>query len=231
MATGTLLPMPWWAPLDDVGLIMPGAKLSFFLSGTSTPAVVYHDADLTSPWTQPAIVDAFGRIVIYTDPATGNLKLMFTDANDVPVGPTVDPISPTNLGASGGVGSTAFDFGSNSSANVTVTTYPTGALFSALQPGSLVWLVDPGTLTGGYALNVMGVMTGAGTLTVGLFNLDGGSPDVPLATCAITSLTGELVQSAVITFPPGGTPINFGIKAQVSASDGFVIGAFISRIT
>jgi len=231
MATGTLAPAFWFTALSDDGFIVPGALLSFFLSGTSTPAPVYHDADLTTAWTQPAACDASGRIVVYLDPAVGNLKMTITDSLGVPFGPTVDPISPTNAGASGGVGTTSFVFGSNSAAEVTVTTYPTGALYSALQPGSSVWIVDSGTLTGTYVLEVVGTQQIAGTLTVALCNLTDGSPDTPLATCAITSLTGQTVQSAIITFPGGGADKSYGIKSQVSANSGFVAGARIVRVT
>lgn len=227
MALGTLAPAFWFTALDDNGVIMPGALLSFFLSGTSTPATVYHDADLSAPWTQPAECDMFGRIVVYLDPAVGNLKLTMTDADGNPVGPTVDPVTPTNAGASG-LG-TVFDFGSNSAAVVTQTSYNSGATFDQLQPGSSVWNVDPATLSGTYVLEAQGVQDTAGTLTVALVNLSDGSPDTPIATVAITSTTGERGQSAAIVFPAGGAAKNFGIKPKVSANSGFVIGARIVR--
>lgn len=228
MATGTLAPAFWFTAIDDDGLIMPGALLSFFLSGTSTPAVVYHDADLLVPWTQPAVCDAAGRIVVYLDPAIGNLKMTMTDSLGVPTGPTVDPIGPTNAGASG-ISSDVFVFGSNSADEVTNTTYAAGATFNFLHPGTGVWTVDPATLSGTYVLEAMGVQLVGGTLTVALMNLDGGSPDTPIATCAITSLTGQVVRSAAITFPAGGTPIHFGIKCIVSANSGFLITARITK--
>jgi len=229
MATGTLAPAFWFTALSDDGFIVPGALLSFFLSGTSTPAPVYHDADLTTAWTQPAACDASGRIVIYLDPAVGNLKMTITDSLGVPFGPTVDPISPTNAGASGGVGAFAFDFGSNSAAEVTATSYAAGATYDKLHPGTSVWIVDSGTLLGTYVLEAVGVQLVGGTLTVALVNLTDGSPDTPIATCAITSLTGQTADSAVITFPGGGTAKSYGIKTIVSANSGFLIGARILR--
>lgn len=230
MASGTLAPAFWFTALDDDGLVMPGALLSFFLSGTSTPAVVYHDGDLLVPWTQPAVCDAAGRIVVYMDPAVGDLKMTMTDADGVPVGPTVDPVGSSSGGAgAGGVGSEIFTFGSNSSAVITATTYASGATFDTLHPGTGVWLVDPATLTGTYALEVTGMMTAAGMLSVSLMNLDGGAPDTPIATANVTSLTGEVAQSGAIVFPPGGSALHFGIKPIVSANDGYLRSARIVR--
>ena len=227
MATGTLAPAFWFTAIDDDGLIMPGALLSFFLSGTSTAATVYHDAALATPWTQPAECDANGRIVVYLDPAVGNLKMTMTDADGVSVGPTVDPIAPTNAGSSG-LGE-IFVFGSNSSSPITQTTYNSGATFDTLQPGSSVWSIDSATLTGTYVLEVVGVQDTSGTLTVALVNLSDGAPDTPIATVAITSTTGSRGQSSAITFPAGGSAKVYGIKAKVSANTGFVIGARITR--
>lgn len=227
MAVGTLAPQFWWTALDDTGQIIPGALLNFYLSGTVTPAEVYHDADLQTAWSQPAECDAYGRIVVYLDPSVGNLKLIQTDPDGVPVGPTVDPITPTNAGTSG-LGE-VFVFGSNSSSVVTDTAYEPGATYDKLQPGASVWEVDPATLSGTYVLEAVGVQVTAGTLTVALVNLTDGAPDTPIATCAIDSLTGETVQSAAIVFPAGGSTKAFGIKAIVSANSGFVIGARIVR--
>lgn len=227
MATGTLAPAFWFTALDDNGDIEPFALLNFYLSGTSTPATVYHDANLSTPWTQPAVADASGRIVVYLSPSTGNLKLIATDSLGVQFGPTVDPVTPTNAGASG-LGE-VFVFGSNSSAAITDTSYPAGATFDKLIPGTAVWLVDPATLSGTYKLEVTAVQETAGTLTIALVNLDGGAPDTPIATCAVTSLTGEVVDSGAIVFPAGGAPVHFGLKAKVSANEGFLINARIIR--
>lgn len=230
MATGALGPMLWWTIRDNTDVVVNGGKLYTYLSGTLTPASIFTDADLQVPYAFPAVSDSLGRIGYYMDPAVGNLKFQQTDADDVPCGfngGTVDPVSPTNAGQSG-LGE-VFTFCSNSASLVTVTSYASGATFDKLQPGSSVWSVDSATLTGEYVLEVVGVQNTAGTLTVALVNLTSGAPDTPIATCAITSTTGQLVQSSAITFAAGGTAIQYGIKAQVSANSGFVIGARITR--
>jgi hypothetical protein len=227
MATGALAPQFFWTAFDNNGAIMPGALLNFYLSGTSTPALVYHDANLGSAWTQPVVCDSFGRAVIYLNPATGNLKLIMTNSLGVPVGPTVDPVGPVNAGIS--TLGEVFVFGSASSSPITQTTYNSGATFDKLQPGSSVWSVDPATLTGTYVLEATGVQDTAGTLSVALVNLSDGAPDTPIATATITSLTGAVAQSGSITFPSGGTAKLFGIKTKVSANTGFLIGARIMR--
>jgi hypothetical protein len=230
VAVGSLFVTPWFEALDDDGLIMPGAQLFFFLSGTSTPATTWADGDLLVPQTHPVIADSFGRAVVFLSPAVGDLKFILENNLSVQVGPTTDPVTPSGAGGGpGGVGAELFVFGSQSATNITATVYATGALYSALHPGTGVWLVDPATLTGTYALEVMGVMTAAGTLSVSLVNLDGGAPDVPIATATLTSLTGAVAQSGTITFPAGGAAIHFGIKTIVSASDGFLIAARIIR--
>ncbi len=227
MASGALAPSFWFTALNNDGAILPGALLNFYLSGGSTPALVYHDGDLLTAWTQPAVADANGRIVVYLNPATGNLRLIMTDSLGVPVGPTVDPVTPTNAG-SAGLGE-VFVFGSNSSANITATSYPSGAGYDKLHPGTSVWIVDPASLSGTYVLEAVGVQTTSGTFTAALVNLTDGAPDTPLVESAITSLTGQTVQSAAIVFPAGGSNKSFGVKTKVSANDGYLIGARIVR--
>ena len=228
MATGTLAPAFWFTALDDNGAVLSGALLYFYLSGTSTPAPVYQNATLTTAWAFPAVCDSSGRIVVYLDPAVGDLKLIAKTAAGVQFGNTIDPVTPTNAGVSGlGI---IFDFGSNSNAPVTQTTYTSGAGYDKIQPGSAVWIIDPATLTGTYKLETQGVQdTAGGTLTNALMNLSGGAPDTPIATCAITSSTGEVVTSSAITFPAGGANVTFGIKPKVSANTGFVVAARIVR--
>lgn len=226
MATGSLAPAFWFTALSDAGVPLNGALLYFYLSGSGTPATVYHDAAMTTPWSFPAVTDSAGRIVVYLDASMGALKLILTDANGVPVGPTVDPITPTNAGVGLGV---TYDFNANSAASVINTSYVSGAGFDKCHPGSSPWNVNPGTLAGAYVLEFTGVQVTSGTLTLAVVNLTDGAPDTPIATATVTSLTGATARSSAITFPASGSARDFGIKAKVSANSGYIIGARIVK--
>lgn len=79
-----LFQLPLTVPLSTVGQLLPGAKLSFFATGTSDPQPVYTDIDLEVAHSQP--VEANGAGVfdpIYLDAALPNYRVLLTDANDV----------------------------------------------------------------------------------------------------------------------------------------------------
>lgn len=222
----TLAPYEQRQYFDDNGDPLAFGYVYTYASGTATPAITYSDSTGTQNQ-NPIHLDSAGRCVIYLPPSS--FKFILTDTNGVQVGNTIDPVSAVASGAGvSGLGE-IFVFGSNSSSPVTVTSYPSGATFDKLQPGSSVWSIDSANLTGTYVLESVGVQDTSGTLTVALVNLSDGAPDTPIATCAITSLTGQLVQSSAITFPAGGATKQYGIKAKVSANTGFVIGARIMR--
>lgn len=70
-----------------------GAKLNFYITGTSTPKDTYSDSAKTIPNANPVVADAagrFGDIFMDTDAA---YKIVYTDASDVTI-QTFDPFSP-----------------------------------------------------------------------------------------------------------------------------------------
>lgn len=84
---------PTARPLTPPGDIMPGAKLTFYESGTTTLATIYADAELTTPLENPLEADASGRFVpIYLHPLT-TYRVLLHDADDVLVY-DVDPYAP-----------------------------------------------------------------------------------------------------------------------------------------
>ncbi len=210
---------------SDSGDPLDGGFVYVQLSGTSTPATTYSNSTGTQN-TYPIELDSAGRCIIYLDPAH-SYKFFMTDALGNSVGDTIDPVNPAN-GGSSGLGE-IFAFGSQSASPITATTYASGATFDTLQPGSSVFSADSATLTGTYKLQVTGVQDTSGTLTVALVDLSSGAPDTPIATCAVTSTTGEVATSAAITFGASGVARSYGLKAKVSANTGFLIGAALIR--
>jgi hypothetical protein len=76
--------LPQVVPLSSLGAILPGAKLYFFATGTSTPQSVYTDVALTTPHSQPVVASGSGVFApIYLDGSMSNYRVRLTDANDV----------------------------------------------------------------------------------------------------------------------------------------------------
>lgn len=229
MPTGSLAPNPVLQVFDINGDPLAGAKLFTFLTGTAVPSPIYHNSALTVPWTNPAIADAGGFFASIYMAATPAQKWVLQDALGV-VQWTVDPVSATAnaAGAGSGLGE-IFAFGSNSSSPITALAYNAGATFDKLQPGSSVFAEDSANLTGTYAIQATGVQTTAGTLSVSLMDLSSGAPDTPIATCTITSLTGQVATSGPITFGAPGVVRNYGLKCLVSANAGFLFGVALIK--
>jgi len=222
----TLAPYTFWQQFDGAGDPLALGSISVYLAGTATPAITYSNSTGTqNAW--PIPLDSEGRCVIYLDPAFSYKFVVKNSAGVVVPAGTQDLIAAVGAG-SAGLGS-VFEFGGFGSSPVTVTTYATGATFDKLHPGTAVYPVDSANLLGTYVLQVTGLMVTAGTLTVALVNLSDGSPDTPIATATITSLTGEVATSAAITFGAAGVSKNYGVKTKVSANSGYCWGAKLVR--
>lgn len=84
------------ATLVSAGEIKPGWKVSFFLTGTTTPTPVYTTSALSTAHTQPVEADSGGVMsAIYLDPAI-TYKASVYDENDV-LQYTVDPVNDSVL--------------------------------------------------------------------------------------------------------------------------------------
>lgn len=94
MSTGFVFPVFRLRFLDQVtGAPLAFGKLYFYQAGSSTPQAVYQDQALTTPWAQPAVLDANGEIVIYAPDSTF-YKVNLTNAADVQqAGYPVDNVS------------------------------------------------------------------------------------------------------------------------------------------
>lgn len=55
-----LFALPKQVPLSSAGALLPGAKLYFYATGTTTAQAVYQDISLTTPHANPVVADAAG---------------------------------------------------------------------------------------------------------------------------------------------------------------------------
>jgi hypothetical protein len=79
-----LLTLPYAVPLSAAGILLPGSKLYFYQTGTSTPQAVYQGVDLDVAHSQPVESNGAGRFpAIYLDPSLPNYRILLTDSADV----------------------------------------------------------------------------------------------------------------------------------------------------
>lgn len=69
------MPSPWITGLDDSGLPLSGGLLYTYAAGTSTPLTTYSDSALTTPNSNPVVLDTAGRATLYLSAASYKLVL------------------------------------------------------------------------------------------------------------------------------------------------------------
>lgn len=90
-----LFPFP--VALNANGVVVPGAKLYYYLTGTSTPTSVYADSGLVTPLSNPVVANSAGVWpAIYYD-TTVVYRVVLKDSADAVLG-EVDPYVPGVLG-------------------------------------------------------------------------------------------------------------------------------------
>lgn len=95
MSNGTVSASPWFTGLDNDGNPISGGKLFVYDAGTNTKVDTYTEADLATPHTNPIILDAAGRAVIFLTPGLSyKFVLAAASSDDPPSSPikTVDDI-------------------------------------------------------------------------------------------------------------------------------------------
>lgn len=108
-----LFSFPLAIALSTTNQLLPGAKLHFRQSGTSTAQNVYQDIDLTVPHANPVVADAAGAFApIYLDPSLPSYRVILTDSAGVtqPGYPIDDYPSNQNAGQTYRLKSTAPEF-------------------------------------------------------------------------------------------------------------------------
>lgn len=79
-----LFVLPKQVPLTSAAGLIPGAKLYFTQTGTTTPQNTYQDIDLTTPHANPVVADANGVFPpIYLEPTLPDYRIKLTTAADV----------------------------------------------------------------------------------------------------------------------------------------------------
>jgi len=87
---------PFYQAVDANGLPLAGAKLYFYLAGTSTPVTIYQDYAATTPHTNPVIAASNGAFPpIYLTDGTAIKTILKTSA-DVTV-QTVEELAPSRI--------------------------------------------------------------------------------------------------------------------------------------
>lgn len=80
----SLFTFPKQQALDNSGNPLPGAKLFFYETGTSSPKNTYQDADFNTPHANPVVADAFGVFPpIWLDTSAGDYRVRLTDSANV----------------------------------------------------------------------------------------------------------------------------------------------------
>lgn len=79
-----LFTSPRFVALSSTNVLLPGAKLYFRQTGTSTPQNTYQDEALTVPHANPVVADGAGVFApIYLDPSLPNYRVILADSSDV----------------------------------------------------------------------------------------------------------------------------------------------------
>jgi hypothetical protein len=79
-----LFTSPRFVALSTTNQLLPGAKLYFRQTGTSTPQNTYQDEALTVAHANPVVADGAGVFApIYLDPSLPNYRVILTDSSDV----------------------------------------------------------------------------------------------------------------------------------------------------
>jgi hypothetical protein len=111
--TGLLLTQPVVRAVDASGLPIPGARMQFYATGTTTPIAVYSGASLATVLTNPVTADAGGLFPpIFLDPAIVYRVQLLNAAGSLIQ--DVDPLNSQPINAAGSITATMLQTGAAS---------------------------------------------------------------------------------------------------------------------
>ncbi|HEY4721929.1 MAG TPA: glycosyl hydrolase family 28-related protein, partial [Anaerolineae bacterium] len=88
-----LFSLPKQTAISSNLTLLPGAKVEFFLTTTTTPTPVYTTSALSTQHTNPVVADSAGRLpAIYLDPSIV-YRITFKDSAGAEIYPAVDPVN------------------------------------------------------------------------------------------------------------------------------------------
>lgn len=82
----------------DIGVVLSGGRVNTYLAGTTTPTTTWTDITGVTPNANPIVLNSAGRLPnVQVWQASGvAIKVVVTDSNNNPIGPTFDQISGIN---------------------------------------------------------------------------------------------------------------------------------------
>lgn len=95
MSTAQQVDALWNGLRDNNGNPLAGGKVHTYVAGTTTPSALYTDAAKSSSATNPVVLDAYGRALVFGD---GNYKFVVTDSDDTTLY-TIDNLYYSNKSA------------------------------------------------------------------------------------------------------------------------------------
>ena len=229
----TVIPMPKFMAFSDAGAPLSAGLVYTYAAGTTTPLATYSDSDLTTPNTNPVVLDSAGRATIYLTASSYKIVLknsagatVYTQDNIIAAAPyNVDLDVPITAGEvltagqaiylSDGTGSrTAGRWYLTDSDTAAYSTVPiTGFVTTALALG------EEGSV------RLLGQATVPGPVSVGLTYYLSGTPGA-ISTSAGTFVknmgtadsTTTLIMTVATPVTPGGS------NTQVQFNDSGVLG-------
>lgn len=230
----TVFYLPFRPAINANGLVVPGATLTFYQTGTTTYQSIYADSGLTTPLANPLSANSAGVWpTIYMD-GTLTYRVVLKDANgavlqdqDPYLSSVTDSLNAslsaiaTNVAASASSAQTSATNAATSATGASLSYssavaigyyYPTRAAGAAARPlNSLFTSDETGTLTiykviagAPYYQTVQTISTAGGTGTVTSVSISGGTTGLTTSGGPITT-TGTITLAGTLAVANGGT--------------------------
>lgn len=225
----SLFTSPFIPAFNTLGGLAPGAKLYFFLTGTTTPATVYAEDTLTTPLAHPVVANSGGAFVsIYLDPdITYRVQLKTS------TGGLIDDADPITL--TSGSGGTSGGLTPSGGSDVTQTS---AAITAAANQGTVSFNAGTFQYPSGVTVPGAKIVSFAGNGLDSVLQVSGGSPT--LITFAgdntfavgfrqLANLTFDGNGADAVSFRAGTTGAKFG-DTTASIVHGVVTDSYFYRL-